>query len=149
MFPGETLAAYVARSHPLAANDAIRPADVGGETLIIFPRSANPVLFDRARAMAEDAGYHFRDILESTGIHARDGMVLAGQGRGVYLGFEHLGQEAGPDRHGLVVRPLDPVLQLPVTRLAWAPRSPGTAGARLEGAREVAREMHGATATPA
>src|SRR4051812_10792808 len=85
LFPGERLAAFVATSHPLAAAEAITPADVADESLILFPRAVNPALFDWTRALVEGAGFHFRSIVEATGYHPRDAMVLASQGRGIYV----------------------------------------------------------------
>ena len=149
MFPGEDLAAFVAESHPLAARDVIRPEDVADETLIVFARAANPSLHDRARVLIEDGGFHFRDVLEATSIHARDALVLAAQKRGVYLGFAHFRQDIAAQGARVVGRPIEPALHAPDVRLAWSTRTPEAAGSRLETAREVARELYAAETAPA
>lgn len=142
MFAGEPLAAFVAASHPLAAREAIAPADVTDDTLIIFPRAANPALHDRSRALIEDAGFRFKDVLEATSIHPRDAMVLAGQGRGVYISLEHLGHETGAERVGIATRRLDPPIASPAPKLAWLASAPDGHHRRLDAALGVARKLY-------
>jgi hypothetical protein len=47
--------------HRLTAKRVIAPEDVSDETLVIFPRSVNPRVYDSLLAALEAAGYRFRD----------------------------------------------------------------------------------------
>jgi DNA-binding transcriptional LysR family regulator len=142
LYPGEPLAAFVADSHPLASAESITPSDVTGESLILFPRAVNPALFDWTRALIEGAGFRFRNIIEATGYHPRDAMVLASQGRGIYISLEHLGHETGAERVGIATCPLDPPISSPEPKLAWLATAPDGHHRRLEVAREVARSLY-------
>jgi len=148
MFRGEKLAAFVAESHPLAARDVVSSEDLADETLIIFPRSANPALHDRTRARFAEAGYRFRDVLEATSINARDALVLTAQGRGVYLGFDHFRHDVAAEGARVVGRPLAPGLSAPDVRLAWSTRTPEAASTRLSLVCDVARELYAAHVAP-
>ena len=142
IFPGEPLAAFLAVSHPLARRTVIAPADVAGETLILFPRAVNPALHDWTRALIEGAGFRFADVLEATSHHPRDAMVLAAQGRGVYISLAHLGRETGADRLDIATLGLEPPLVAPEPKLGWLATAPDGHHRRLDVARDVARSLY-------
>ena len=60
LFAGEPLAVYLPRAHRLAGTEVLEPSDLAGETLVTFPREANPALHDHLLTSFGEAGYHFR-----------------------------------------------------------------------------------------
>ena len=59
------------------------PLDLAGETLVTFPREANPALHDYLLASFGAAGYHFASVEEAGGLNARDLMVAVAEQSGV------------------------------------------------------------------
>jgi DNA-binding transcriptional LysR family regulator len=140
LFAGEALAACVSADHPLAAKDVVRPGDLQAETIVTWPRSANPPAYDRALARFEDAGYRFAQVVETEGATFRELVFAAASGRGVSFVPGSL-EEVGEARLDVVVRPLEPVVQLSANVLAWrANGSPGLIPI-LGSVRDVAREL--------
>jgi DNA-binding transcriptional LysR family regulator len=145
LFPGDPVAAFVADSHPLAQRESIDPADMSGETLIVFPRALNPSFYDRWMATVEEAGFRFESVVEATSLNPRDSMLLVAHGRGVGLGPESFRIEGAADVVGVTRCPLDADLFMPPTRIAWATAFESGGGRRLALAREVAADLYGSS----
>jgi DNA-binding transcriptional LysR family regulator len=118
LFPGEQLAAYLPRDHRLATKETLEPSDLVDETLVTFPRDANPALHDHLLTSFAAAGYRFRSVQEAGGFNARDLMVEVAEGSGVAF-WPSTGE--GDETSAIVVaRGLDPPLTMPDTVVAWA-----------------------------
>jgi DNA-binding transcriptional LysR family regulator len=140
IFPGEPLAAFASSCHRFAARNVIKPADISNETLIAFPRSANPALRDRWLTIIEEAGYRFREIVETTGIDNRDLTMTVIDNGG--LGIVPSSYERVVDpRANLVLIPLDPAVSMPDTVIAWCSESSRTVQPVLRSVRETARAL--------
>lgn len=143
LFSGEKLAAFLPPDHPLAEKQVLGPSDLRSQTLVIFPREANPALQDRLLALVEEVGYRFAAVREAGGLNPRDVMLAAADGRGVALGPFSL-QDVS-DVGGIVIRrQLDPSLSMPDTVVAWRANPPGQLKEKLAVAQEVARELRAA-----
>jgi DNA-binding transcriptional LysR family regulator len=118
LFPGEQLAAYLRRDHLLAAKEALEPPDLVDETLVTFPREANPALHDHLLTSFAAAGYRFRSVQAAGGFNARDLMVEVAEGSGV--AFWPSTGEGDETSTVVVARALDPPLTMPDTVVAWA-----------------------------
>lgn len=141
LFVGEPLAAFLPPGHPLAQRPVLKPEDVLTQTLVVFPREANPALHERLLAGIEEAGYRFDGVREASGMNPRDVMLSVSEGLGVALGPVSL-QEVS-DVGGIVVRrPLEPALLMPDMVVAWRADPPGRLKERLALVREVARALH-------
>jgi DNA-binding transcriptional LysR family regulator len=146
LFEGEHLAAYVPRCHRLARKELLAPADLVEETLVTFPRSADPALHDHLLATFAAAGYRFKDMREAGGLNARDLMVAIAEGWGVAF---WPAIDGGGETSAIVeARPLDPPLTMPDTVVAWATdpeRLPASLVARV---RDLADILRVATGSP-
>jgi DNA-binding transcriptional LysR family regulator len=143
LFAGEKLAAFLPPDHPLAEKQVLGPSDLRSETLVIFPRAANPALQDRLLALVEEGGYRFAAVREAGGLNPRDVMLAAADGRGVALGPFSL-QDVS-DVGGIVIRrQLEPSLSMPDTVVAWRADPPGQLKEKLAVAQQVARELRAA-----
>jgi DNA-binding transcriptional LysR family regulator len=142
LFDGEPLVAYLAPEHPLAAKEALVPADLESETLVTFPHAANGALHDRLLAMLAEHGYRFASVREAGGMYVRDLMLAVAGGLGVAIGASSLKDvtEAGSI---VVRRALDPEPAMPETVLAWHAEPPAQLAATLTSAREAARRLRG------
>ena len=83
VFSGEPMAVYLPLHHRLAAREVLGPSDLAGETLVTFPREANPALHDHLLASFGAAGYRFTSVEEAGGLNARDLMVAVAERSGV------------------------------------------------------------------
>jgi DNA-binding transcriptional LysR family regulator len=118
LFAGEHLAVYLPRDHRLAARQVLGPSDLADETLVTFPREANPALHDHLLASFGAAGYRFRSVEEAGGLNARDLMVAVAERSGVTF-WPSIG-EGGETSTIVMARLLEPPLTMPDTIVAWA-----------------------------
>jgi DNA-binding transcriptional LysR family regulator len=145
LFPSGELRAFVPAGHPLADEAVLTPESLASETLIVFPREANPVFYDRLLAMLEEAGYRFQGLREAS-TDPRDLILAVEGGLGITLTPATLIEIA--EGRGVVHRPLDPQLQLPDVIVAWRADPPRRIRALLPAIRESANGLYqGAAAT--
>jgi DNA-binding transcriptional LysR family regulator len=138
LFPGEQLAIHLPKPHRLASQLVVRPEDVEGEDLVLFPRRVNPALHDHILRQARDAGYRFREVREAGGAAPRDITSAVAGGLGLALEPPSFTQVAGSDR--LVSRrALDPPLVLPDTVVAWRANPPRHLRPVIGAVRDMAR----------
>jgi DNA-binding transcriptional LysR family regulator len=138
--PGDPLAVVLPPDHPLAARARVAPDDLRDETLVTFPRAADPALYDRLIAHAAQAGYRFARVWEAGGSEPRDRIVAVACGLGVALEPPTLGLDAGAG-DVVVHRPLALPLSLPDTVVAWGADPPRQLAMVLAAVRDVARRM--------
>jgi DNA-binding transcriptional LysR family regulator len=142
IFPGEPLAAFVAKDHPASSRDALGPADLRGETVFVYQR-ANPALWERCLERLEGAGYRFAHVRDMGG--SNDGreaiLEVARAGSGLALLPSSL-METGQANSISVRVPLDPPVAMPDTMLNWSAHPPRQLGSILQGARRVARRLY-------
>lgn len=143
LFAGETVCVLLPKHHRLAAKPVVTPEDLSKEAFLTFPREANPSYYDRMLLMLERAGYRFRKLY-ATSTDPRDVMLAVADGIGVAFVPESL---EGLNENGVVTRALDRVLPSPDTIVAWRANAPRRLQTRLAAVREIARELHEATAT--
>jgi hypothetical protein len=115
------------------------PSDLAGETLVTFPRDANPALHDHLLTSFGVAGYHFRNVEEAGGLNARDLMVAVAERSGV--AFWPLIGEGGETNTIVSARALDPPLSMPDTVVAWATVPERLPAALIENIRELANAL--------
>jgi DNA-binding transcriptional LysR family regulator len=140
VFPGEPLAAFLSPGHRLATKARIRPEDVSGETLVVYPRPQNPALHDRFYGFIESEGFQFRNRCEAGGTSGRDLILAALQGHGVLLAASSLKDVAGAGE--LVVRrPIAPQVTTPDWVISWRVKPPSQLARVLYTFRAVAREF--------
>jgi DNA-binding transcriptional LysR family regulator len=140
VFQGECMAVFLPPNHALASRDVLKPEDLRDETLVLFERDVNPVLFERLVELIEGQGYTFRAIQEADGKNVRDVMLAVAAGQGVAFGpfsFREL-TEAG---QSVVRRELAPPVRMPETVVAWRTHPPGQLAVVLATVREVARTL--------
>jgi DNA-binding transcriptional LysR family regulator len=137
LFPGEPVAAFLARGHPLADRSTLGPSDLEDETLVVIPRTANPAFRDQWLVRIDAAGYRFPSVHEAGGPFARDLLLAVASGAGVAFGAFSLSDvtEVGAI---VVRRALDPPVSMPETVAAWPADAPRRLRADLEAVREVA-----------
>jgi DNA-binding transcriptional LysR family regulator len=139
LFAGETLAVYLPRDHRLAAEEVLGPSDLAGETLVTFPRAANPALHDHLLTSFDAAGYRFSSVEEAGGPNARDLMVAVAERSGVAF-WTSLG-EGGETSTIVTGRALDPPLTMPDTVLAWATAPERLPAALIDNVRALASAL--------
>jgi DNA-binding transcriptional LysR family regulator len=140
LFPGERLAAFLRPGPPLSEKPVLRPVDLRSQTLVTFPREANPALHQRLLALIDNAGYRFADVREAGGTDPRDVMLAVAEGLGVAFGPVSL--QDVTDVTGIVVcRGLDPELSMPDTVVAWRADPSSQLREVLDGVRDVARRL--------
>ncbi len=66
--------------HPLNAQQRVRLEDLKDETLILFPRATNPVMYDEIIFYCQKAGFSPKAIIETAPRSTAIGLVAAGQG---------------------------------------------------------------------
>jgi hypothetical protein len=66
LFPSGPMVALLPSDHRLVEKEVLTPADLAPESLVFFPRSANPVLYDRFLVMFGDAGFRFVERYEGS-----------------------------------------------------------------------------------
>ena len=146
---GDPLAAFLARDNPLAERGVLAPAALRDESLVVLPRSLNPVGLELWLEDLRGAGYEFAGIVEAGGVTVRD-LFLAVRGTGgILLGPHWYEHDVALDALDLTVRPLDPAVSMWQTVIAW-PVDRGMHGsAVLDAVRGAAGEIHRrAEATP-
>ena len=141
LFQGEPLAAFLPPGHALADRPVLKPDDLEAQTLVVFPREANPALHDGVLARIEDAGYRFAGVREAGGTNPRDVMLSVAEGVGVALGPVSL-QEVSDVGSIVLRRPLEPELAMPDMVLAWRTDPPDRLKEKLTLVREVAKDLH-------
>jgi DNA-binding transcriptional LysR family regulator len=139
LFAGEHLAVYLPRNHRLGARKVLGPSDLANETLVTFPREANPALHDHLLASFGAAGYHFSSVEEAGGLNARDLMVAVAERSGVTF-WPSIG-EGGETSTIVLARELDPPLTMPDTVVAWATVPERLPGALIANVRDLANTL--------
>ncbi len=139
LFAGEHLAVYLPRNHRLATTEVLGPTDLAGETLVTFPREANPALYDHLLTSFGTAGYHFSSVEEAGGLNARDLMVAVAERSGVT--FWPAICESGETSTIVIARDLDPPLTMPDTVVAWATVPERLPGALIANIRDLANAL--------
>jgi DNA-binding transcriptional LysR family regulator len=140
LFPSQPLAGFVRADHPLGTKKHLRPLDVEGEMLVLFPRPANPALHDRIRGQLSETGYRFAGVREAGGLSARDFVLSVLGGGGIAVStFSH--REVSEAGKTVVRLPLSPVVYGPEFALAWRAEPPQQLRPFVEAAREVARAL--------
>src|SRR5205823_5061907 len=121
--------------------DVLAPAALRGESLVVLPRSLNPVGLGLWLEDLRGAGYEFAGIVEAGGVTVRD-LFLAVRGTGgILLGPSWYEQDVALDALDLAVRPLDPPVSMWETVIAW-PTDRGVYGSTvLDAVREAAGEV--------
>ncbi|MDX6407991.1 MAG: hypothetical protein QOE13_1062 [Gaiellaceae bacterium] len=143
LFAGERLVAFVPRDHRLAAKETLEPTDLVDETLITFPRKANPALHLRLLKSFAAAGYQFESVQEAGGCTARDLMVAVAEQSGVAF-WTSIGE--GSETSSIVVpRALDPPLTMPETVVAWATVPERLPASLTASVRDLAKELRRAS----
>ncbi|MDX6647141.1 MAG: hypothetical protein QOK40_2868 [Miltoncostaeaceae bacterium] len=143
LFAGDPLAALLPATHRLAARERVGPDDLRDERLVLFPRAANPSVYDQLLAAFEAAGYRFSDVYE-TGVDRRAIALAVALGQGVALAPSSLVEAASDPDPVILARPLDPSLAMPDTMLAWRADPPPRLRAAITAARTLARELRAA-----
>ena len=139
LFTGEHLAVYLPRDHSLAAREVLGPSDLADETLVTFPREANPALHDHLLTSWGAAGYRFSSVEEAGGLNARDLMVAVAERSGV--AFWPSLDEGGETSTIVMSRVLDPPLTMPDTVVAWATVPERLPGALIAKIRDLANVL--------
>jgi len=139
LFAGEHLAVYLPRDHRLAAREVLGPSDLADETLVTFPREANPALHDHLLTSWGAAGYRFSSVEEAGGLNARDLMVAVAERSGV--AFWPSLDEGGETSTIVMSRVLDPPLTMPDTVVAWATVPERLPGALIAKIRDLANML--------
>jgi DNA-binding transcriptional LysR family regulator len=142
LFPGERLHAFLPKKHPLAARRVLGPEDVRDDALVLFPRAANPELYDRVLASIEDAGFRFRSVTEASGVDPRNVMLAVAGGMGI--AFASFMAKVSEAARLIVRRPLSPEVSMPDLALAWRADTRGPLQEHISVLREIARALHGA-----
>lgn len=140
LFPGESINAFLPRSHRLASKSALTPDDLRAETLLISPRGVNPVFWDRLMGAFEQAGYRFAHQHES-GTDPRDVFLAVAGGLGIAFGPVSIKELSAVVSSEVISIPLDPTLTYPDTIVAWRVDPPRHLAARLGAVREAAAEL--------
>jgi DNA-binding transcriptional LysR family regulator len=134
---------FLAPGHPLASRSVLGPDDLGGEVFLIFPRAANPPLYDWWLAAVEDAGYRFREVRETGSPNPKDLLVEVAAGTGIMLGEASF--IAAVDSNSVVGRPLGAEVRLPDLVVAWRADPPRHLQPLLPAVREAARDLYRST----
>jgi DNA-binding transcriptional LysR family regulator len=140
LFAGEPLAAYVSPDHPLAAKPVLGPTDVAHESIVTFPRSANPAFHDRLLTVLAEKGYRFSALHEVAGSHLRDLLLPVADGTGIAIAPSSLQDVTGAGRV-VVRRDLEPQPGAPSVVIAWFAAPPSRLGASLAVVRDLVREL--------
>jgi DNA-binding transcriptional LysR family regulator len=142
LFEGIEMVALLPERHPAAAKELVGPADLVGESLVLFPRWVNAPLHDWIVERIAGAGYRFGDVHEVAGPDPRDMVLGVAEEAGVAL--VPLVYEDGWARGIVARRPLEVAVSMPPTVLGWRADAPAGLRPFIEHARTVARELRGA-----
>jgi DNA-binding transcriptional LysR family regulator len=143
MLPSGGVVALIPNGHRLAEKQVLTPDDLAFESLVFFPRSANPALYDGVLGMLEDGGYRFAERHEGSS-DPRD-ILLAVEG-GLGIAFIQEAFAGIADGRPVVVRPIDPQLVLPDVIVAWRTNAPRRLRALLPAVRDIARGLYAGAA---
>jgi DNA-binding transcriptional LysR family regulator len=139
LFPSGPMVALLPSDHRLVEKEVLTPADLAPESLVFFPRSANPVLYDRFLVMFEDAGFRFVERYEGSA-DPRDILLAVEGGLGISFVQEALAGIA--EGRPIVQRPIDPQLTLPDVIVAWRTNAPRRLRELLPAVRDAARGIY-------
>jgi DNA-binding transcriptional LysR family regulator len=142
LYGGESVTAFLAKDHPLAAKKVLTPADLADETLVTYARESNPGSSDRYLELLDQAGYRF-DTVHETNPDPRDLLLAVAEGLGVVLGVPSLKETIEID-HDVVQRPISPEVSFPDTIIVWRAKPPRRLDPQLDAVREIARELRSA-----
>jgi DNA-binding transcriptional LysR family regulator len=142
LFDGTEMVALLPERHPAAAKERVGPADLAGESLVLFPRTVNGPLHDWMVERITEAGYRFRGVHEVSGPDPRDIVLGVAEETGVAL--VPLVYEDGWARGIVARRPLEVPLSMPPTVLGWQADTPERLRPFIGNARAVATELRGA-----
>lgn len=140
LYRGEPVRVFLPSGHRLADKTVVTPDELASEVRISFPRAINPPFHDRFASLLESAGYRFAGKHEIGSKDPRDALLAVAGGLGVVFGAPSL-CELGEEAEDLIVRPLDPPLQLPETVVAWRASAPRALRSSLRSVRDVARTV--------
>jgi len=141
VFAGERLAAFVPAGHPLEACDAVGPADLEDEVLLLAPRGADASLDDWLATLLAQAGYRFRDVRRTAGSDPRDLLFSVADRNGVTVAPSSTLAVVGDVATTVAARPLEPPLWMPDTMLAWCADPSPELAVVIDAARDVARML--------
>jgi DNA-binding transcriptional LysR family regulator len=139
LFEGTEMVALLPERHPAAAKERVGPAELAGESLVLFPRRVNAALHDWIVQRIEEAGYEFRDVHEVGGADPRDMVLGVAEEAGVAL--VPLVYEDVWARGIVARRPLEVPVSMPPTVLGWHVEARERLRPFIENARAVAREL--------
>jgi DNA-binding transcriptional LysR family regulator len=142
LFEGIEMVALLPEHHPATAKERVGPADLAGESLVLFPRRVNAALHDWIVERIAEAGYCFGDVHEVGGPDPRDMVLGVAEEAGVAL--VPLVYEDGWARGIVARRPLEVPVSMPPTVLGWRADVPEPLRPFVENARAVAREFRAA-----
>ena len=140
MFPSEQVFAFLPGGHRLAEKTVLRPDDLSSETLLMYPRAANPALFDFYLARVEQAGFRFRGVHEN-GSDARDMLLAVATGVGIAFGPRFFA-EISEEGQSVIRRPIDTELRFPDVSVAWRANAPRRLRGQIAHVREAARKVY-------
>jgi DNA-binding transcriptional LysR family regulator len=131
LFAADRAVALLPHGHRLASKRVIAPKDVTGETLVMFPRSLHPMLYDSWLAAIEGAGYRFPELHDVKGTDPRDLVLAIAEGSGIGVGSTSY---AAASEAGAVVTPrfLPKKLVPPPIVVAWRLGGPRNAGGLVD-----------------
>jgi len=115
-------------AHRLAAADRVAVAELAGETIVLFPRSMSPALWDRlCRHLLPGGAVRPRQIIvQPDSVNAPEALLRAvAAGRGLAPVLTPITGHAASD--GVAMRPLEPPMTVPL-QLIW--REPASASLR-------------------
>jgi DNA-binding transcriptional LysR family regulator len=140
LFRGEPVHVFLPSGHALAEKTTVTPNDLACEMRISFPRTINPAYQDRFASALESAGYRFAGRHEISSEDPRDALLAVAGGLGVVFGGPSL-RELGDEGNELIMRPIDPPLELPATVVAWRASAPRALRSSLTAVRDVAKTV--------
>jgi DNA-binding transcriptional LysR family regulator len=142
LFEGTEMVALLPERHPAAAKERVGPADLEGESLVLFPRWVNPALHDWIVRHITEAGYRFRGVHEVGGPDPRDMVLGVAEEAGVAL-VPFVYEDGWA--HGIVARrPLEVPVSMPPTVLGWHVEARERLRPFIENACAVARDLRAA-----
>jgi hypothetical protein len=139
---GAPIAVLLPVGHRHAGRAPLKPAQLRDEVLLMFPRAADPGLFDVLLSLASAAGAAFLDVWERGGGDIRDLLLAVASGEGIGLVPQTVLAWAGEAASIVERAALDPPLWMPDTLLAWRSDPPEAHAHVLGAARAAARELH-------
>jgi DNA-binding transcriptional LysR family regulator len=146
LFPGEPMIVWIAADHRLVSRDVVRLKDLQDETLVTFPRASHPALHAWVLSRLEALNCRVREVREPSGPDERDVLVAVACGVGVAVVPSSIERLSAAETM-VARRPLDPLLSLPPTVVAWAAHSSQHLEHALAAIREVSIHLSAEAAT--